>query len=108
MDGTLDVIATDHAPHSNEENLRPFNEAPFGIIGFETALVLGLRHFDIDFLVEKMAINPAKTLGIKNDKKIKVDLDAKWTFRAAESVSKCKVSPYDGMEFKGKVVEYAR
>lgn len=107
-DGTLDVIATDHAPHSNEENLRPFSEAPFGITGFETVLALGLKHFDINFLIEKMATNPAKILGIKNEKKIKVDLDAKWTFQAAESASKCKVSPYDGMEFTGRVVEYAK
>lgn len=107
-EGTLDVIATDHAPHSNEENLRPFNEATFGITGFETALALGLKHFDIDFLVEKMAVNPAKIFGIKNEKKIKVDLGAKWIFKAAESASKCKVSPYDGMEFTGKVVEYAK
>ena len=106
-DGTIDVIATDHAPHSSEEKLRPFKDAAFGITGFETALALGLRHFDIDLLVEKMATNPAKILQLTNNKKIKVDLDAKWIYKAAESVSKCKVSPYDGMEFKGKVVEYA-
>ncbi len=106
-DGTLDVIATDHAPHGNDEKIRPFADAPFGITGFETALALGLKHFDIDFLVEKMSTNPAKILGIENNKKIKVDLGVQWKFKAEKSVSKCKISPYDGMEFIGKVVEYA-
>lgn len=107
IDCTIDVIATDHAPHTAEEKLKLFTEAPFGITGFETILALGLRHFDINFLVEKMSTNPAKILGVKNNKKIKVDLDAHWVYEAAESQSKCKVSPYNKMEFTGRVVKYA-
>lgn len=108
IDGTIDVIATDHAPHLMCEKLSSFDVAPFGITGFETALALGLRLFDIDFLVEKMANRPAEILGIENKQKIKVNLDEKWVYEAAKSASKCKVSPYNGMEFKGKVVELCK
>ena len=65
-DGTIDIIATDHAPHSKEEKERPFTEAPSGIIGLETALGLGITklvrkgHVTVMQLMEKMSLNPAK------------------------------------------------
>jgi dihydroorotase len=65
-DGTIDIIATDHAPHSAEEKSRPLTEAPSGIIGLETALALGITklvrkgHVTIMQLMEKMSLNPAR------------------------------------------------
>ena len=65
-DGTIDIIATDHAPHSKEEKAKPITEAPSGIIGLETSLALGITslvrpgHLSLIQLLEKMTINPAK------------------------------------------------
>lgn len=65
-DGTIDLIATDHAPHSKEEKAKPITEAPSGIIGLETSLALGITslvrpgHLSLIQLLEKMTINPAK------------------------------------------------
>lgn len=64
-DGTIDIIATDHAPHSAEEKYRPLTQAPSGIIGLETALALGVTnlvrpgHLTLSQLIEKMSLNPA-------------------------------------------------
>ncbi len=68
-DGTIDMIATDHAPHSTEEKEREFAKAPSGIIGLETALCLGITnlvkqgHLSLMQLLEKMTVNPAKLYG---------------------------------------------
>ena len=65
-DGTIDLIATDHAPHSKEEKDKPLTEAPSGIIGLETALSLGIEqlvkpgHLNLLDLMEKMSLNPAR------------------------------------------------
>lgn len=65
-DGTIDMIATDHAPHSGEEKAKPLTEAPSGIIGLETALSLGIRelvdkgYLSMMELVEKMSLAPAR------------------------------------------------
>ena len=65
-DGTIDLIATDHAPHSKEEKDKPLTEAPSGIIGLETALSLGIEqlvkpgHLSLLELMEKMSLNPAR------------------------------------------------
>ena len=65
-DGAIDIIATDHAPHSAEEKAKPFAEAPSGVIGLETALALGITnlvrkgHLTLMQLIEKMSLNPAK------------------------------------------------
>lgn len=69
-DGTLDMIATDHAPHTAEEKARPFAAAPSGIIGLETALALGITnlvipgHLSMMELLEKLTVNPAKCFGL--------------------------------------------
>jgi len=103
-DGTIDVIATDHAPHGRDEKLRPYNEAPNGITGLETALSLTLKAFDIETAVKKMAENPAKILRIDNSQTVKVDLDKVWTVKGEDFSSKCKITPYEGMELKGIVI----
>lgn len=116
-DGTIDCIATDHAPHSLEEKTKPFADAPFGIVGFETALGATLKlvekgHLTMNQVVKKLSVNPAKILGLKGQGEIKVgqkanlavvDPNIKYKVNAANFKSKCKISPFESMEFKGKV-----
>ncbi len=115
IDGTIDLIATDHAPHSAEEKSKPITEAPSGIIGLETSLALGITslikpgHLSILQLLEKMTVNPAKLYhmpygtiseGVDADLVI-FDPDEKWT--PTEYVSKSSNTPFTGMELTGKV-----
>jgi dihydroorotase len=113
-DGTIDIIATDHAPHSMEEKNRNFSKAPGGIIGLETALSVGItylvknKHLTIMQLLEKMTVNPARLYnlqsGIKEGNKcdlVVFDIDEKWI--ADEFFSKSSNSPFLGKELYGKV-----
>ncbi|MGD9568240.1 MAG: dihydroorotase [Sedimentibacter sp.] len=114
-DNTIDIIATDHAPHSREEKEREFLNAPSGIIGLETALSLGItflvnkNYLDICKLLEKMTINPANLynlssgrikVGLKADLVI-FDLREKWMVE--DFSSKSSNSPFIGWELSGKV-----
>jgi len=115
-DGTIDVIASDHAPHSAEKKMRELDQAPFGIIGLETALPVVITKFvrpgilDWNAVAEKMSLNPAKILGIPKgtlqigaDADITViDPDAKWIVTADDFHSKSTNSPYIGWELFGK------
>jgi dihydroorotase len=116
-DGTVDAIATDHAPHEPALKDVEFDRAPFGITGFETALALALEQLvhsnriSLMHLVELFTTGPARVLGM--ERKIAAgqpaDLtifasDRPWTFRAAESASKSRNSPFDGRAFKGAPV----
>lgn len=117
-DGTIDCIATDHAPHLIEEKLRPFKESPFGIVGFETALGAGMKlvqdgHLTINQLVEKMSTNPAKILNINEQGQIQIgqkanltiiDPDLEYEVKASNFKTKCKITPFEGMKFKGKTI----
>ena len=117
-DDTIDCIATDHAPHSLEEKNKSFDEAPFGIVGFETALSAGLKlvhdgHISLNKLIEKMSVNPAKILNLKDYGSIKIgqsanltiiDTDIIYTVRADEFESKCKITPFEGIKMKGKTI----
>ncbi|MFQ6081989.1 MAG: dihydroorotase [Candidatus Aminicenantia bacterium] len=84
-EGTIDVIATDHAPHTEDEKNVEFNYAPFGINGLETAVSLMLDQFvnkgiiSIERLIELFSTNPASILGLKNKGKIAIGLDADLT-----------------------------
>jgi len=113
-DGTVDAIATDHAPHHPASKDVEFDRAPFGITGFETALALGLtvlvdsRKISLMRLVELFSTGPARVLGL--ERKIAAgepaDLtifstDYDWTFRAADSPSKSRNTPFDGRSFRG-------
>ena len=113
-DGSVDAIATDHAPHHAASKDVEFDRAPFGITGFETALALGLselvhtKKLPLMRLVELFATGPARVLGI--ERKIAAgqpgDLtifstERDWTFRAADSASKSKNTPFDGRTFRG-------
>jgi dihydroorotase len=116
-DGTVEVIATDHAPHEPALKDVEFDRAPFGITGFETALALALEQLvhtgriSLMRLVELFTTGPARVLGI--ERKIArgqpADLtifstDRPWTFRAAQSASKSRNSPFDGRAFQGAPV----
>jgi len=113
-DGTIDIIATDHAPHSKEEKSMEFNKAPSGIIGLETALSVGItylvkdKHLTIMQLLEKMTLNPARLYnlqsGIKEGNKcdlVVFDINERWI--ADEFYSKSSNSPFQGKELWGKV-----
>jgi len=118
-DGTIDCIATDHAPHSLLEKSKPFNDAPFGIVGFETALgaaftyLLNEGHLNINEIIEKFSVNPSKILGLKEQGNIKIGqkanltvIDPNITYKvnAKDFKTMCKISPYDGVIFKGKTI----
>ena len=116
-DGTIDVIATDHAPHHRDEKNREFDKAPFGISGFETALGLSLRlvHngvLTLSQLVEKMSFMPAKilnlskgTLKIGSDADlILVDINKQWTVDPDKFASLGKNTPFTGWILKGLAV----
>ena len=104
LDNTIDVIATDHAPHSTEEKLRPYQSSPNGITGLETAFSLSYMTFGLDVTIEKMAYAPRRILNIEDNSTINVDLDKKWIVKSELFKSKCKISPYEGLELKGKVI----
>jgi len=113
-DGSIDAIATDHAPHHPASKDVEFDRAPFGITGFETALALGLSELvhpgrmPLARLVELFTTGPASVLGM--ERKIAegqtadvtiFSTDHSWTFRAADSPSKSRNTPFDGRTFRG-------
>lgn len=116
-DGTIDIIATDHAPHSKEEKERPLTEAPSGIIGLETALPLALTNlvgkegFSIGDIITLMSCNPAKLYGLKagtlsvGSAADIVIFDATQVRKLGNYVSKSQNSPFTGMDLTG-VVKY--
>jgi dihydroorotase len=116
-DGTIDCLATDHAPHTEEEKRQPFDRAPFGIVGLETAVPLSLDRLvhsgriRLPRLVELLSINPARILRITGgtlspgapaditilapDLEVRVD--------ASKLRSRSKNTPFDGWELRGGV-----
>jgi dihydroorotase len=116
-DGTLDVIATDHAPHHRNEKQREFDQAPPGISGLETALGLSLNLvregiMDMTDLVEKMCLRPSLILGLNcgtlsegavADVTI-VDTEAQYTVDIDKFLSKGKNTPFAGWTLKGRAV----
>jgi len=116
-DGTIDLIATDHAPHSLEEKTREFDNAPFGISGLETALPLGMELvrggvLSLKDLVSKLTIQPAKILQISKgslregaDAELCVfDPDKEYVLDPAALLSRGKNTPFAGHRMKGAVV----
>ncbi|MBI3009038.1 MAG: dihydroorotase [Candidatus Omnitrophica bacterium] len=118
-DGTIDVIASDHAPHTENEKDVEFDSAPFGVIGLETSLSLTIMELlnkgilTFSQLVEKMSANPARILGLKKgslgvgmDADITVvDIEHKWVVDKSKLESKSKNSPFIGWELKGMATE---
>lgn len=118
MDGTIDCIATDHAPHSVSEK-EDFLSAPNGVVGLETSLACVLTHFyhshkmSLMEIVKLMSSNPSKILNITGGKISEgmpadialVDLNKEWIVRPEAFYSKGKNSAFKGMKLKGKVVK---
>ncbi len=117
-DGTIDVIATDHAPHSLEDKEVELPAAAFGIVGLETSLALGITKLvgegvlTLPELVDKMAAAPAKALGLDRGTLTEgavadlviIDPEAEWTVCASEFKSKGRNTPFEGWKLGGKVV----
>ncbi len=115
-DGTIDCIVTDHAPHAREKKMRELDQAPFGIVGLETALGLVVTkliepgHLDWPLALAKMTINPARilaipkgTLAIGADADITViDPDIRWTVDPEKFRSKSVNTPFAGWRLRGK------
>ena len=113
-DGAVDVIATDHAPHEPALKDVEFDRAPFGILGFETAIALTLeqlvhtRKISLARMVELFTTGPARVLGIERKLAAGQPADVtifstihQWTYKVNESPSKSRNSPFDGRTFQG-------
>jgi len=118
FDGTIEILCSDHAPHCDYEKEVEFDYAPFGITGVETELALALmqlvhtKRISLTDMIAKFTIKPARllnlqkgTLSIGADADVTVfDPDCEWIFRAEDSASKSRNSPFSGWKLKGKVV----
>jgi len=114
-DGTIDVLASDHAPHTPDEKARPFQDAPFGVIGLETMLGAAIRYLvgpgilSPAELITKMSVNPNRVLGLKRgtlfagaDADITIiDPETTWKVDASAFFSKSRNCVFEGMELKG-------
>ncbi|HEU4594008.1 MAG TPA: dihydroorotase [Pyrinomonadaceae bacterium] len=118
-DGTIDAIATDHAPHHADEKALEFDHAPFGITGLETAVGLALDRLvhrgvvGLERLVELFSVNPARIFRLAERGTLRagawgdvtiLDPDRRWTFDASRSKSKSRNTPFDGWTMHGAAV----
>ena len=118
IDGVLQMIATDHAPHHYEEKEREFDDAPFGIVGLETALGVCMQELvvsgdlTLSQLIDRMSCSPAREMGIDAGSLrpgspadiLVMDPDAKWTVDPETFRSKSRNTPFAGREVTGRVV----
>ena len=109
LDGTIDMIATDHAPHSQEEKSRGLEKSAFGIVGIETAFQLLYTHLvkkniiSLERLVELLAVNPRKRFGLEYDNSFTVwDLNKKTVINPSDFLSMGKATPFEGEEVFGE------
>jgi dihydroorotase len=117
VDGTIDCIATDHAPHNPNEKMLEFDRAPFGITGLETALGLSLTRLvhtgriDLKRLIELLTINAARiinkplgtlNLGAEADVTL-FSTEAEWVYDVNKTKSRSRNCPFHGMKLKGQV-----
>jgi len=118
LDGVVDAIATDHAPHAVHEKEVEFERAPNGILGLETALGLSLRWLHKEWklplgrVLSLLSAQPAALLNMKGRGTLAVgsfadavifDPKAEWTYKASEGKSKSRNTPFDGWTMQGKV-----
>jgi dihydroorotase len=117
-DGIIDVIATDHAPHTIDEKEVEFAQAPFGIVGLETAIGLSItelvhkKYLDLNQLIEKFSINPRRILSlpaivIQEGEKANLtifDPEKEWIVDIQAFKSKSKNSPFHGRKLRGKAI----
>jgi len=118
QDGTIDAIATDHAPHHADEKALEFDEAPFGITGLETAVGLAFALvqqgvIDLERLVMLCSTNPARIFGLKDRGRLTagapaditiLDPSCEWTFDVSASKSRSRNTPFDGRTMTGAAV----
>lgn len=119
VDGTITILATDHAPHTAEEKALEFAAAPYGIVGLDCALPLYIKalitpgHIKWPKLIELLTINPATLCGLENKGTLTVgsdadvtliDPDAPWTIDVSKFASKGRNCPFDGWQVKGRAV----
>lgn len=118
-DGTIDAIATDHAPHHADEKSLEYDHAPFGITGLETAVGLALDRLvhqgviNLERLVEVCAVNPARIFNLADRGTLRpgawgdvtiLDPDLEWTFDSSRAKSKSRNTPFDGWTMQGAAV----
>jgi dihydroorotase len=118
-DGTIDAIATDHAPHHADEKALEYDQAPFGICGLETAVGLALDRLvgegtiSLNRLVELCSTNPARIFSLANRGTLRkgawgdvtiLDPELTWTFDVSRSKSKSRNTPFDGLRMRGAAV----
>ncbi|OGU16503.1 MAG: hypothetical protein A3K13_06970 [Gemmatimonadetes bacterium RIFCSPLOWO2_12_FULL_68_9] len=117
-DGTIDVIATDHAPHHYDAKEREFDDAPFGIIGLETALGLGITELvrggvlTLAELIDRMSTAPARAFHLPGGSLkrggpgdvVIFDPEARWRVDPDRFYSKSRNTPFAGRELAGRVV----
>ncbi len=116
LDGTLDILATDHAPHHYDEKEQAFDDAPFGVVGLETALGLMLTHFvgrgkmDLATLVGRMSLQPARAfqlaggtleVGVAADVTL-IDPSIEWRVDSSRFHSRGRNTPFEGMVLRGR------
>ena len=115
VNGTVEVLATDHAPHAGSEKMQEFERCPFGITGLETAIGLTLEHLvhpgkiSVKRMVELFTTNPARIMSLPRGTLAKgasadvtiFSTDQEWTYDVSQTYSKSKNSPFDGHKFKG-------
>ncbi|HVQ65736.1 MAG TPA: dihydroorotase [Terriglobia bacterium] len=114
QDGTIDAIASDHAPHHINLKMLEFDKAPFGITGLETAVGLTLTQLKLPLprLIEMLSLNPQKIMRVRpwgifegSEAHLTIlDLGRQWKFDVNQSKSKSRNSPFHGWEMKGKAV----
>ena len=109
LDGTIDMIATDHAPHSAEEKAKGLEKSAFGVVGIETAFPICYTYLvktgilTLEKLVELLVINPRKRFGIELGTDFSVwDLDAEYEVDPADFLSMGKATPFEGWKVNGK------
>ncbi len=109
LDGTIDMIATDHAPHSAEEKSRGLEKSAFGIVGIETAFSVMYTHFvktgiiSLERLLELISVNPAKRFGIDISNDFTVwDLEKEYIVRPEEFLSKGRATPFENNKLFGR------
>jgi len=118
-DGTVDAIASDHAPHHADEKALEYDQAPFGIIGLETSVALAMDRLvstgviSLERLIELCATNPARILSLQDRGTFRagaradvtiLDPQCVWTFDVARSKSRSRNTPFDGFRFTGAAI----
>ena len=118
-DGTIDCIATDHAPRTYDEKEQAFDDAPFGVVGFETAFAILHTRLVLEgvvtlpTLLARMSRGPARALGLPGGTLapgepadlVLIDPEAQWTIDPAVFLSKCRNTPFGGAKVTGRVVQ---